>query len=136
MMRASRIAGAKASARSPALGTRSPSRGRHSVRVVRDGDRRPVLGALALVLVAGRALEARGRVGLGLVQRLLLQQRVGQRLELVPVVADHRQRLLVALLEDRKSTRLNSSHLGISYAVFCLKKKKKDKKITLSNTAN
>src|SRR5262245_65211715 len=26
---------------------------------------------------------------------------------------------------DRKSTRLNSSHLGISYAVFCLKKKKK-----------
>src|SRR5471030_3357613 len=28
---------------------------------------------------------------------------------------------------DRKSTRLNSSHLGISYAVFCLKKKKKQK---------
>src|SRR5256885_8123090 len=27
------------------------------------------------------------------------------------------------LLEDRKSTRLNSSHLVISYAVFCLKKK-------------
>src|SRR5258705_1588385 len=27
-------------------------------------------------------------------------------------------------LEDRKSTRLNSSHLGISYAVFCFKKKK------------
>src|SRR5256885_12513371 len=31
---------------------------------------------------------------------------------------------------DRKSTRLNSSHLVISYAVFCLKKKKK-KKLTL-----
>src|SRR3712207_7425962 len=30
--------------------------------------------------------------------------------------------------EDRKSTRLNSSHANISYAVFCLKKKKKDKK--------
>src|SRR5262245_63437673 len=30
--------------------------------------------------------------------------------------------------EDRKSTRLNSSHLGISYAVFCLKKKNKNKK--------
>src|SRR5699024_2427484 len=28
--------------------------------------------------------------------------------------------------EDRKSTRLNSSHVSISYAVFCLKKKKKD----------
>src|SRR5256885_12691180 len=31
-------------------------------------------------------------------------------------------------LIDRKSTRLNSSHLVISYAVFCLKKKKKKKK--------
>src|SRR5947199_7089597 len=29
--------------------------------------------------------------------------------------------------KDRKSTRLNSSHLGISYAVFCLKKKKKNR---------
>src|SRR3712207_7385592 len=29
---------------------------------------------------------------------------------------------------DRKSTRLNSSHANISYAVFCLKKKKKKKK--------
>src|SRR5437899_8810352 len=33
--------------------------------------------------------------------------------------------------EDRKSTRLNSSHLGISYAVFCLKKKKKKKATTI-----
>src|SRR3712207_7976998 len=32
---------------------------------------------------------------------------------------------LVATLQDRKSTRLNSSHANISYAVFCLKKKKK-----------
>src|SRR4051812_33630163 len=31
-------------------------------------------------------------------------------------------------LRDRKSTRLNSSHMSISYAVFCLKKKKKKKK--------
>src|SRR3712207_7209463 len=30
--------------------------------------------------------------------------------------------------EDRKSTRLNSSHANISYAVFCLKKKKKEHK--------
>src|SRR5262245_63949355 len=36
--------------------------------------------------------------------------------------ATHEQ---LILLEDRKSTRLNSSHLGISYAVFCLKQKKK-----------
>src|SRR5256885_8526318 len=33
-------------------------------------------------------------------------------------------------VEDRKSTRLNSSHLVISYAVFCLKKKKKKNKTT------
>src|SRR5690348_17529783 len=32
----------------------------------------------------------------------------------------------IALSEDRKSTRLNSSHPSISYAVFCLKKKKKN----------
>src|SRR5699024_11810018 len=30
---------------------------------------------------------------------------------------------LLASIEDRKSTRLNSSHVSISYAVFCLKKK-------------
>src|SRR5205814_8260892 len=36
--------------------------------------------------------------------------------------------LFEARRQDRKSTRLNSSHLGISYAVFCLKKKKKKKK--------
>src|SRR5262245_63423483 len=35
-----------------------------------------------------------------------------------------------ASAQDRKSTRLNSSHLGISYAVFCLKKKKKKKETT------
>src|SRR5688572_30951123 len=35
--------------------------------------------------------------------------------------------------EDRKSTRLNSSHSQISYAVFCLKKKKKKKKSSKVN---
>src|SRR5690625_6694993 len=35
----------------------------------------------------------------------------------------------IAKHKDRKSTRLNSSHVAISYAVFCLKKKKKTKKI-------
>src|ERR1022692_2280323 len=34
--------------------------------------------------------------------------------------------LLYTISLDRKSTRLNSSHLGISYAVFCLKKKRED----------
>src|SRR5690606_39454293 len=35
--------------------------------------------------------------------------------------------------QDRKSTRLNSSHVKISYAVFCLKKKKKRTKIKHNN---
>src|SRR5690554_7685816 len=35
------------------------------------------------------------------------------------------QAIKIILLQDRKSTRLNSSHVRISYAVFCLKKKKK-----------
>src|SRR3712207_8238113 len=51
----------------------------------------------------------------------------------VGVVGDHERRRLVrvrtgrrprAERADRKSTRLNSSHANISYAVFCLKKKK------------
>src|SRR5258705_8290527 len=45
-----------------------------------------------------------------------------------------RHRGVTVSLLDRKSTRLNSSHLGISYAVFCLKKKKK--KLTTSNSHN
>src|SRR5437764_3461793 len=39
-------------------------------------------------------------------------------------------------LQDRKSTRLNSSHRCISYAVFCLKKKKKKKKKKSKKTIN
>src|SRR5436853_5028587 len=39
------------------------------------------------------------------------------------------ERLKAHMKKDRKSTRLNSSHLGISYAVFCLKKKKKTQQV-------
>src|SRR5690349_22747316 len=39
-------------------------------------------------------------------------------------LADVPRRLGADAVEDRKSTRLNSSHVEISYAVFCLKKKK------------
>src|SRR2546426_8982375 len=42
------------------------------------------------------------------------------------LAAYHRARFSIPV--DRKSTRLNSSHLVISYAVFCLKKKKKNKR--------
>src|SRR2546427_6786119 len=43
---------------------------------------------------------------------------------------------LLARREDRKSTRLNSSHSQISYAVFCLKKKKKKKPKLRGKTTN
>src|SRR5947199_6304940 len=56
----------------------------------------------------------------------------GQR-GLVPgEIAEHQiAKKIGAIDRDRKSTRLNSSHLGISYAVFCLKKKKKTRKIKI-----
>src|SRR3712207_7614470 len=67
--------------------------------------------------------------------RSLLRRRVdvddvGERDRLSHVVALAQRELLTALADqvrdpaDRKSTRLNSSHANISYAVFCLKKKK------------
>src|SRR3712207_7849046 len=62
-----------------------------------------VLRRAALAAVKVRALDAAGRP---------VTSGVGS-------VAD-----LAAPDEDRKSTRLNSSHANISYAVFCLKKKK------------
>src|SRR3712207_7574912 len=47
------------------------------------------------------------------------------------VVPEHRQpRALAERRLDRKSTRLNSSHANISYAVFCLKKKNTTSTIT------
>src|SRR2546426_9230460 len=46
----------------------------------------------------------------------------------VPEAASYRVQVLSFDWTDRKSTRLNSSHLVISYAVFCLKKKKKNKR--------
>src|SRR5437868_9915909 len=38
-------------------------------------------------------------------------------------LAGHAEASAIGALQDRKSTRLNSSHVSISYAVFCLKKK-------------
>src|SRR5437588_4822503 len=63
------------------------------------------------------------------------QQVVAQGGERVPAkerreeeqIDDRRDQRYDELVQDRKSTRLNSSHTVISYAVFCLKKKKKKK---------
>src|SRR5439155_3639105 len=51
------------------------------------------------------------------------RKRVGDRGDDVVEVRDV---VVGAIDRDRKSTRLNSSHVAISYAVFCLKKKKND----------
>src|SRR5688572_32746055 len=55
----------------------------------------------------------------------LLAERYGLEREHASREVDEFSRVAVDLSRDRKSTRLNSSHSQISYAVFCLKKKKK-----------
>src|SRR2546427_6222847 len=57
---------------------------------------------------------------------LAILAQLGQRLPLPEQLQRHL---------DRKSTRLNSSHSQISYAVFCLKKKKKQQKQTIQEQA-
>src|SRR5258708_29914680 len=57
------------------------------------------------------------------VERLHVDRHVRDRLR----TATARSRSSTGRRRDRKSTRLNSSHQIISYAVFCLKKKKEDK---------
>src|SRR5437868_10733894 len=49
---------------------------------------------------------------------------VGLAQALAGVLVERPRHLRAHLRQDRKSTRLNSSHVSISYAVFCLKKKK------------
>src|SRR5256885_12844360 len=76
--------------------------------------------------------------------REVLQHRVGDLGIVVHVRGDHVQRIEEKMRlqlhlqrrqpRDRKSTRLNSSHLVISYAVFCLKKKKNSQCLELRRT--
>src|SRR5690349_23769996 len=53
-----------------------------------------------------------------------------------PVLRDFDDLRIDLVKPDRKSTRLNSSHVEISYAVFCLKKKKKFNNIDQSSHAS
>src|SRR5256885_10459643 len=75
--------------------------------------------------VRGKTL---GVVGLGNIGSEVAKRAQGLEMEVIaydPAVPRERaEQFNVALISDRKSTRLNSSHLVISYAVFCLKKKK------------
>src|SRR5690554_1949400 len=66
---------------------------------------------------------ARQRMGFGDDQHLLIiEYRLETHAGLVQRVWGHQQ--VDVMAEQRESTRLNSSHVRISYAVFCLKKKK------------
>src|SRR5688572_32661077 len=62
-------------------------------------------------------------------RRTISQVADGQRLALEGLVDAALER---AATLDRKSTRLNSSHSQISYAVFCLKKKKKHRSLRIA----
>src|SRR2546422_1395971 len=84
--------------------------------------RRPPRSTLFPYTTLFRSLE-------GVITQTLLQKAKGRGrvmaceiLIMTPAV-----RALIRISQDRKSTRLNSSHGYISYAVFCLKKKKKRK---------
>src|SRR3989442_2239652 len=57
---------------------------------------------------------------------LFRSQLLEQRSQIGLHIGQSIDRCLNEVREDRKSTRLNSSHVRISYAVFCLKKKKND----------
>src|SRR5258708_20649120 len=74
---------------------------------------------------------SRSRAGLGAIAEMLAgadserTRRFGfTELSTFGLLKDKPPPWILALLRDRKSTRLNSSHQIISYAVFCLKKKK------------
>src|SRR5690606_41007786 len=99
------------------------------------------------VLVGERAQEHRQRVGPGRGQlgcaladdhrdepAALLAQRLGD--ELLRPVGEAVQAAAGVDEQDRKSTRLNSSHVKTSYAVFCLKKKKDYKVFEVKDISN
>src|SRR5439155_9941446 len=110
-------------------------------RVERERAVRPALGVAVTVLAESDTpeIEQRDRP-LGLARERLVVH-LGRRGVLtepqqghpvlvihlgVPLVEDDGALQRFAHSEDRKSTRLNSSHVAISYAVFCLKKKKRN----------
>src|SRR5690606_41248317 len=79
-------------------------------------------------LPISRGVAETARRSIVALERALSGPRVGRSgVEVVQAVNVARGGVGVGGAQDRKSTRLNSSHVKISYAVFCLKKKKKKK---------
>src|SRR6266567_6641894 len=129
-----RLAGAEDSTGSDRHGSAGPERGRHrpvTERIACWSARHAVLALLAWLLVVGGAVLAGHLYGTqsqpqydpgrsGVAERML---------DRLHVVTPPSESVLIQPRtpgpgRDRKSTRLNSSHSQISYAVFCLKKKK------------
>src|SRR2546427_8739881 len=73
-----------------------------------------------------RTAVERKRSDVSVQKHLLAFPRIGTHKGFAGIPGSHTEQL------DRKSTRLNSSHSQISYAVFCLKKKKKNKRNILN----
>src|SRR5256885_12268712 len=86
--------------------------------------RRPPRSTLFPYTTLFRSSSSAAPVGLGFEHQRFIAERTDERL----IVCRHDDDAGVG--EDRKSTRLNSSHLVISYAVFCLKKKKRSSHAT------
>src|SRR5437879_10563188 len=86
------------------------------IQVRRWSERPRMLVFMLGVMLPAAALIAVGVWHLRTIQREKSVEAVFQR--------EYQQVLAIAEKRDRKSTRLNSSHRCISYAVFCLKKKK------------
>src|SRR2546426_8089446 len=77
-----------------------------------------------------------GRNGVRVYASSLFEQLVRPAVRQLSAGSGEAMKLEMQLLggeQDRKSTRLNSSHLVISYAVFCLKKKKKVNEVMLGD---
>src|SRR2546426_10386963 len=87
----------------------------------RRDDRRPVRPPFEHQPAAAALVRAHPSGALAVPPLRALEPGLAARARRLPV----RGRAAAAAARDRKSTRLNSSHLVISYAVFCLKKKKK-----------
>src|SRR2546426_6274157 len=82
--------------------------------------RRPPRSTLFPYTTLFRSVRQKARIARGLRQPVPVPDG-----ETEPVLEARRRLLEQGPRADRKSTRLNSSHLVISYAVFCLKKKKR-----------
>src|SRR5690606_39903244 len=99
--------------------TRSGIRNAHTRMPFRFGV--ITMRAAPLLTLAAEIEDARGRRAIGYAADFLAYRWFDKRPD--KSLADNCADLLRTV--DRKSTRLNSSHVKISYAVFCLKKKKK-----------